>query len=115
MKFSIWASLGGLAYLLTNGHIAIPRWILWRWTALIFPLMLALLRAAATIWFGFRLREEARIRDTYRRRVVKLLGIVDSLYPDRGITFRNVIWIIGEELVTFLIALAAILIIQNSK
>src|SRR5258708_36209259 len=91
IKFSVWAFFGGLAYLWANGHVTSPAWVRWRLTVLLFPLSVAFLHVATAIWFGFRLTEEARHRDNYRRRILQLLELGNDSYPDRGFRFRNLL------------------------
>jgi hypothetical protein len=115
IKFSIWAFLGGLAYLWANAHIRSPEWVRWHATAVLFPLSLTVLHGSMLVWFGHRLTDEARLRDGYRRAVVELIGMDKSLYPDRGLTARNLAWALGEVLVTLMIAIAVLLVMRDSK
>jgi|SRR5215468_1013494 len=112
INFSVWALLGGIAYLWGNGHVKSPAWIQSRWALIVFPLSVMFIHGWATVWFWFRHRSEARLRDGYRRDISTLLGTKKD-YPDRGLTLRDVLWMIWHWVVTLTLAAAVILIMQN--
>jgi hypothetical protein len=113
VNFSVWAFLGGLAYLWASGHIVSPGWMRWPPTMLLFPLSVTFMHGFANLWFWSRSKSEAKLRDGYRRDIAKLLG-VDKDYPDRGLTLRDLVWMAWQWLVTLAIAAAVMLVVQNA-
>ena len=113
VNFSIWGSIGGLAYLWANGHIASPEWIRYKSTVILFPISVMFMHGLTNVWFWVRSKSEAKLRDGYRRDITKLLGVAMD-YPDRGLTLRDLIWMAWHWLITLALATATMLVIQNT-
>jgi hypothetical protein len=115
INFSLWALLGGVAYLHVNGHVPAPR--------LVFLVVGGCLTAgmhAVALYRLCRQQEKHRIdRHYWRMEAAKLIGVqlpasanVQAQYW-LGLRRSDLGWLLWEVIVTIAIAGAVALIIQN--
>src|SRR5205814_1171019 len=97
-----------------TGHIASPGWVHKPCTIVYVPVLLMALHEYVTVWFWFRARKEARLRDGYRREILELLRMPKGYYPDGGFRFVDLAWMTWQGIVTLLMAIAVVIVVQNA-
>lgn len=117
INFSIWALLGGLAYLWVTGHMIVPAWLKSPCVFLLAPILAMLLHGAASFMLHKQEQTEANFRNHYRDQAEELLG--KSITKDKfrdvwGLRGRYWLWIGWELFVTLILSEAVLLLMRTA-
>jgi hypothetical protein len=110
INFSIWALLGGFAYLWVTGKVTKPMWFGWLSEPCIFllaPIPAMLVHGVALFMLNQQQRRQAKLRNHYRDQAEELVS--KPIQKDESpnlffIRFRDWCWIGWALLVTFMLA-----------
>jgi hypothetical protein len=120
INFSIWALLGGFAYLWVTAKITEPTWFTWLrkpYVFLLAPIPTVLLHGAALFMLHKQQQAEAKRRNHYRDQAEAFLS--KEIHKDKfqylgGIRGRDWRWIGWSLLVTFLLAESVLFLMQTT-
>jgi hypothetical protein len=119
INFSVWALLGGLAYVWGASKLTPPTWIKSPLGFILIPLPVVLLHGAAVFMLNVQHRISAEMRNHYRDQADALLRVNPDLQPPHtkpygrflGLRWRDFYWNSWFMLVTFLLADAVLFLI----
>jgi hypothetical protein len=121
INFSIWALLGGLAYLWVTGRMTAPPWFAWLSNPYVFllaPIPMMLVHGVALVMLNRQQQGQSKLRNHYRDQAEELL--LGNVTPKAkfeyagGIRWRDWAWIGWDMLVTFLLAESVLFLMQTT-
>ena len=119
INFSIWAAIGGLAYLWAHEHVEIPVWFNSNLTALTVPVVPLILHGWALIMINLQQHYHSGRRQVYWDKSAISVGVRPEESRDkkllmnlRGSTWR---WIVWDLSVTYFITLSTFELIRNLR
>jgi hypothetical protein len=117
INFSIWALLGGLAYLWATVRMTLPLWLKSPCAFLLAPIPALVPHFVASFMLHKLKQTEAKYRNYYRDQAEELLGNVipkEKFQYVWGLRGRDWIWISWELFVTFLLCAAVLFLMQTT-
>jgi len=118
LNFSIWALLGGLAYVWVTGHVTVPEWLKSPCAFIVMPIAAMLPHAVALIMLHKQEQTEAKSRNHYRDQAERL---VSEAIPKEKFRYlgclrrRDWIWIGWELFVTSILAESVLILIRTPR
>jgi hypothetical protein len=117
INFSIWALLGGVAYLWVTGHMTMPAWLKSPCAFLLAPIPAMLLHGVASFMLHKQEQTEAEFRNHYRDQAEELVS--KSIPKDKfhylcGLRGRYWGWIAWEVIVTLVLSEAVLLLMRTT-
>jgi hypothetical protein len=117
INFSVWALIGGLAYLWVNGHMTPPPWLMRPCAPLVVPMPAMVLHFVVLFMLNRQEQTEAKLRNHYRDQAEELLGKAIDKSKFRhvgGIRLRDFVWIGWCLIVTFILAASVLFLMQTA-
>lgn len=117
INFSIWALLGGVAYLWVTGHMTMPAWLKSPCVFLLAPIPAMLLHGVASFMLHKQEQTEAKFRNHYRDQAEELVGKSipkDEFHSLCGLRGRYWRWIAWEVVVTLALSEAVLLLMRTT-
>jgi hypothetical protein len=118
INFSIWALLGGLAYLWVTGHMTAPAWLKSPCVFLLAPIPAMVLHSLASFMLHQQEQTEAKFRNHYRDQAEELLGEAipkEKLRYVCGLKRRYWAWIGWKLLVTLFLSEAVLFLMRTPR
>jgi len=117
INFSVWALIGGFAYLWVTGHMTTPVWLKGLRAFLIVSIPVMLVHGLALLMLNRQHQTEAKFRNDYRDRAAELLGkpiLEKRPHYIGGIRWRDWRWIGWSLLVTFGMTASVVFLMQTA-
>lgn len=117
LNFSIWALLGGLAYLWVNGRMTLPPWLIGPCVHLVAPIPIMAAQGLVLFMLNRQEQAEAFRRNFYRDQAGELLSatIPKTMFKRvGGIRGRDWVWIGWALLVTFMLSESVLFLMQTA-